>query len=95
MANTTWNGLEIEGNVQYDRGVHTFSNGDPGYPESIEVEIETLSVVDEEEFALFLEENEKPSEWKTLPKECEEWIFAKWSDKISDKLTDAFFASRR
>jgi hypothetical protein len=31
--------LEIEYNYSYDAGVHTYSNGDPGYPPSEDFEI--------------------------------------------------------
>lgn len=94
MPNITWNGLEITGNVDHDPGVHTFSNGDPGYPGSTDVEIDEITVDDEEEFATFLEENAKPSEWKTLPKEAKEWILARYDDTLCEKLADAYFEHR-
>lgn len=95
MPSIYWSGLEITGTVEHDRGVRTFSNGDPGYPEWTEIsDIEIESVDDEDEFGEFLAENEKPSEWKTLPKEAKEWILAKYEDTIADKLADAFFEDR-
>lgn len=88
MSNITWNGLCIEGTVTHDAGVWTFSNGDPGYPGSTDVEIGDITVDDEEEFAAFLEEHEKPSDWKTLPEEAKDWILAKYDETICEKLAD-------
>lgn len=31
--------IEVEFNYSYDPGVHTYSNGDPGYPPSEELDI--------------------------------------------------------
>lgn len=86
MASTNWNGLGIEGTVDNYRG----SYEEPAW---IEVEIETYEMDDEEEFAQFLEEHEKPAEWKDLRKECIDWIESKYEDEISDKLAEDFFAS--
>ena len=36
--------LEVEYNYYYDPGVWTYPNGDPGYPESSELEITALYV---------------------------------------------------
>lgn len=83
-----WNGLEIEGTVSHDPGVHTFRNGDPGYPPSTDVEIDSLSVEDAEEFAEFCQEQDIPSDnWKKA-------ILSKWSDQISDRLADGFMARK-
>lgn len=95
MPNITWNGLEISGTVDHDAGVRTYSNGDPGYPESTDVsDIEIESVDDEDEFSVLLEENEKPAEWKALPQEAKDWILSKWEDSIADKLAERFFEDR-
>lgn len=92
MPNITWNGLDISGTVDHDPGVHTYSNGDPGYPPSTDVsDIDIEGVDDEDEFSSFLEENEKPAEWKSLPKEAIDWILAKYEDTLADKLADAYF----
>lgn len=92
MPNINWNGLDISGTVDHDPGVRTYSNGDPGYPPSTDVsDIEIEGVDDEEEFAAFLEEHEKPAEWKSLPKEAVEWIVGKYEDTLADKLADAYF----
>ena len=34
--------LEVEYNYVYDPGVHTYSNGDPGYPEYEEIDIQNI-----------------------------------------------------
>jgi hypothetical protein len=92
MPTIYWSGLEITGTVDHDPGVHTYSNGDPGYPPSTDVcDIDIEGVDDEDEFSMLLEENEKPAEWKALPKEAKEWILAKWEDEIAEKLAEAYF----
>lgn len=91
QVKTTWNGLEITGSVVHDRGVRTFRNGDPGHPGFTEInDIEIASVEDSEAFAEFLEEEEKPASWQTLPKEAKDWILQKREISISDDLADAF-----
>ena len=72
--------------------LHTFSNGDPGYPSSTEVEIDTIEFDDDKgEWADFLAENEKPAEWVGLPKEAKDWILEKFESQICDAIADDFF----
>ncbi len=88
MTTIQWNGLEIEGSVSHDPGVHTFRNGDPGYPPSTDVEITSISIDDPKEFVQFCKEFDIPTiKWKDA-------ILEKWSDEISDKLVDRWSSDR-
>lgn len=79
MANITWNGLSIDGDITRDRGTYM----DPPWTE---VEIGEISVEDEEEFSMFLEEKGQPADWKNLPKEAINWIVGKYEEEISESL---------
>jgi hypothetical protein len=87
MANITWNGLEVTGNVEHDRGTYW----EPPFTEVSDIDIE--GVDDEDEFSLFLEEHEKPAEWKTLPKEAVDWIVGKYEDDLAERLIEDHFDS--
>jgi hypothetical protein len=54
----TYKGMVIEYDYSYDPGVHTFSNGDPGYPPSEELVIESITR-DGKEVELSFEEIDK------------------------------------
>ena len=44
--------FEVVGTFSYDKGLHTFPNGDPGYPESHELNIDFIFYENEDVTAL-------------------------------------------
>lgn len=65
-----WNGLEIEGKIHGD-GL---------------VEILSIEVDSEEEFAEFLEMEEMSPLWVKLPPDARRWILKEWKEVITDKI---------
>lgn len=63
--------FEVEYQYDYFKGVHTLPNGDPGYPDSDELEIESI-LLDGAEVMNLLEEHAWPLYSKILIKLGEE-----------------------
>lgn len=67
---TEYDIYKIEFKYSYDPGVHTYSNGDPGYPPNEESEIERITTTNEEGAEIEVE-------FDSLDKETQDGIMEK------------------
>jgi len=92
----SWNGFLVSAGYEYDPGVWTFSNGDPGYPPSEEWEDISFEVDDVDEVAEFLGSWEQDA-WaeairlhpSKLPDGLESWLTSKHEESILEALRDS------
>ncbi len=75
-----WNGLEVEATVTIHKGIRTFSNGDPGYPDDLECSIDNVEEYDRQEFIDWLIDNEYISH-------TNEYSFSMW-EKFEDDIVE-------